>query len=165
MNNNMAPTMGQMNPGMGGPAGAGPGMPMMPNTLGQQSIQGDQRSTLNTYIYDYFLHQGMYACARTLLNSDDIPINLATKASPGRPRENGAGDDSMDTDTKDGADSKRPDDLPAPFLPESEACFLYEWFCLFWDMVTAQRNKNATVPQSVTQYMNHTQVSCAHLWL
>ncbi|RAL64104.1 hypothetical protein DID88_003292 [Monilinia fructigena] len=46
-------------------------------------------------------------------------------------------------DSKDDIDSKRPNDLPLPNLPKEcpESCFLYEWFCLFWDMFNAQRGK------------------------
>ena len=148
--------MGGMN-AMGGPVGGG--MPMMNNGAGPGGIRppmpvtGDQRSQLNTYIYEYFLRNGMFDCARSLLNSDQ-PINTL-KDSPGRRNE---GADGEDGDSKDDIDSKRPDDLPLPNLPKDapDSCFLYEWWCLFWDMFNAQR-KNVDGRQ-VSQYVTHTQV-------
>ncbi|CAJ2502996.1 Uu.00g103900.m01.CDS01 [Anthostomella pinea] len=149
---------------VGGPVGGGP-MPMMNNVLAAQVQRpdGNNRTNLNTYIYDYFLRERMYECARALLNSSGT-LNVI-KDSPGRRSDengnglgNGLGDDTMDTDSKDDSDSKtRPDNLPAPDLPNgSDSCFLYEWFCLFWDMMSAQRNKSGIPPQ-VGQYVNHTQ--------
>ncbi|KAI0847012.1 hypothetical protein F5Y00DRAFT_271482 [Daldinia vernicosa] len=149
---------------MAGPVG-GPS-PMMANTLAaqQQQVQsqGNNRTVLNTYIYDYFLREGMFDCARQMLKSEQT-LNVI-KESPGRRRDengnvlgNGVGDDPMDTDSKDDIDSKRPSDLPLPNVPAAaENSFLYEWFCLFWDMLYAQRNKPGISPQ-VSQYVNHTQ--------
>jgi hypothetical protein len=153
--------MGGLNP-MGGPVG---GMPMMNNGVPGGSVRpsmpinDNQRQQLNTYIYEYFLRNGMFDCARSLLNSEQ-PIKVI-KDSPGRRRDdngNGAGDDGGDGDSKDDLDSKRPDDLPAPDVPRecSESCFLYEWWCLFWDMFNAQRGKGDG--RNVLQYVNHTQV-------
>jgi len=149
--------MGGMN-AMGGPVGGG--MPMMNNGAGgarppMPVNNNDQRSQLNTYIYEYFLRNGMYDCARSLLNSEQ-PINVE-KDSPGRRRENGTGDDGGDGDNKDDIDSKQPHDLPNPAIPKEcpESCFLYEWWCLFWDMFNAQRGKGDA--RSVLQYVNHTQ--------
>ncbi|KAK6951222.1 hypothetical protein Daesc_007753 [Daldinia eschscholtzii] len=149
---------------MAGPVG-GPS-PMMANTLAaqQQQVQsqGNNRTVLNTYIYDYFLREGMYDCARQMLKSEQT-LNVI-KESPGRRRDengnvlgNGVGEDPMDTDSKDDIDSKRPADLPLPNVPAAaENSFLYEWFCLFWDMLYAQRNKPSINPH-VSQYVNHTQ--------
>ncbi|KAK0103986.1 hypothetical protein ONS96_005091 [Cadophora gregata f. sp. sojae] len=149
--------MGGMN-AMGGPVGGG--MPMMNNGAGgaRQPMppnNNDQRSQLNTYIYEYFLRNGMYDCARSLLNSEQ-PINVE-KDSPGRRRENGTGDEGGDGDNKDDIDSKQPNDLPNPAIPKEcpESCFLYEWWCLFWDMFNAQRGKGDA--RSVLQYVTHTQ--------
>ncbi|TVY58290.1 Transcriptional activator somA [Lachnellula cervina] len=142
---------------MGGPVGGG--MPMMNNGTAPGGIRqpmpvngGDQRSQLNTYIYEYFLRNGMFECARSLLNSDQ-PINTL-KDSPGRRNE---GTDGEDGDSKDDMDSKRPDDLPLPNLPKDapDSCFLYEWWCLFWDMFNAQRGK--IDGRHVSQYVTHTQ--------
>ncbi|KAH9885722.1 hypothetical protein F4778DRAFT_501596 [Xylariomycetidae sp. FL2044] len=154
-------------PMAGGPVGAP--MQIMSNPVGpnvQQIQVPDQgrnnKSNLNTYIYDYFLREGMFDCARAMLNSE-TSIHVI-KNSPGSRRDengnvlgNGVGDDPMDTDSKDEIDSKRPADLPMPGVPNSaEGCFLYEWFCLFWDMLSAQRNKPGNNPQ-VSQYVSHTQ--------
>jgi len=64
----------------------------------------------------------------------------------------------MDTDNKDDIDGKLPDDLPPPKLPmpASDSSFLYEWFCLFWDIYNAQRQKGGN--GTVNQYVAHTQV-------
>jgi hypothetical protein len=157
--------MGGMNV-MGGPVGGG--MPVMNNGAAggvirpPMPVNDNQRSQLNTYIYEYFLRNGMYDCARSLLKSDQ-PMKVI-KDSPGRRRDdngsnigNGAGDEG-DGDSKDDIDSKRPDDLPAPDVPREcpESCFLYEWWCLFWDMFNAQRGKGDG--RNVLQYVTHTQV-------
>jgi hypothetical protein len=162
MNNNV--NMAAMN-AMGGPVGGG--MPMMNNGLpatGSRAIpvnDNQQKSQLNTYIYEYFLRNEMYECARAIISSDQ-PINVL-KNSPrrrdanGNPLDNGIGSDDME-DSKDDIDSKRPDDLPPPNLPTEcpESCFLYEWWCLFWDMFNAQRGKGDA--RNVLQYANITQV-------
>lgn len=156
--------MGGMN-AMGGPVG---GMPMMNSGAPGGIIRppmpanDNQRQQLNTYIYEYFIRNGMFDCARSLLNSEQ-PIKII-KDSPGRRQDNngngvgnGTGEDGTDGDSKDDLDSKRPDDLPAPDVPRDcpESCFLYEWWCLFWDMFNAQRGKGDG--RSVLQYVNHTQ--------
>ncbi len=167
MNPNAA--MANMNP-MGGPVGSAP-MPMMNNgavnqqaaaaaAARQQQLNDNQRGVLNTYIYEYFLRYGMFDCARSLLSSDQ-QVNV--KDGKNGNAVNGAGDDSMDTDSKDDIDSKTPEDLPAPKLPmpASDTSFLYEWFCLFWDIYNAQRakgNSNGTIQQ----YVMHTQVCFPH---
>ncbi len=149
---------------MGGPVGGG--IPVMNNGAPGGGIRqpmpvnDNQRSQLNTYIYEYFLRNDMYDCARSLLNSNQ-PMKVI-KDSPGRRRDdngsNGAGDEGGDGDSKDDIDSKRPEDLPAPDVPREcpESCFLYEWWCLFWDMFNAQRGKGDS--RNVMQYVNHTQV-------
>jgi hypothetical protein len=159
-----------MNNSMGGPVG---GPPLMNNGAAVAPQQGgaprqlqanhDNRLLLNTYIYEYFLRYGMFDCARAILNSDaQVKVQ---KDSPGGRRDengniigNGLGDDPMDTDSKDEMDQKRPDDLPAPQVPMPlpDSCFLYEWFCLFWDMLNAQKGKG-NIPL-VSQYVQHAQV-------
>jgi len=156
--------MGGVN-AMGGPVGGG--MPMMNNGAPgglrpQMPVNDSQRSQLNTYIYDYFLRHGMYDCARSLYQSD--PTMKLIKESPGRRRDdNGNGEDGEDGDSKDGLDSKRPDDLPRSDVPREcpESCFLYEWWCLFWDMFNAQRGKGES--RNVLQYVNHTTVGDSSL--
>jgi hypothetical protein len=151
-----AVNMAAMNP-MGGPVGGG--MPMMNNGSAARPampVSQDQRSQLNTYIYEYFLKNGMYDCARLLLASDQS-INVTHKNSP-----NQNGEDAGEGESKDD-DPKRPDDLPSANLPEDcqYSSFLYEWWCLFWDMFNAQRGKGER--QAVMAYANHTQVRSS-LW-
>lgn len=146
-------------PMAGGPIAGGPMAMMGNNALAAGQVQQrppeNNRANLNTYIYDYFIREGMFDCARAMLNSDQA---LNVHKSPPRNQNNGLGDDPMDTDSKEDMDSKRPSDLPAPNVPQgSDSCFLYEWFCLFWDMLSAQRNKGGVSPH-VTQYVAHTQV-------
>jgi len=152
--------MGGIN-ALGGPVGGG--MTMMNNGQPgggprQQMPQNDsQRSQLNTYIYDYFLRNGMFDCARALYQHD--PTMKVIKESPGRPN---GGDDGDDADSKDEVDKQRPDDLPRSDVPREcpESCFLFEWWSLFWDMFNAQRGKGQS--QNVLQYVNHTQVSTTY---
>lgn len=141
--------------GIGGPVGGNPMMNNGANAVRQLMPVKDERAQLNTYIYDYFLKNGMYDCARSLLNSE-VGINLE---NPRRRDENGAIDDSGDGESKDDIDSKRPSDLPDAAVPKEcpESCFLYEWWCLFWDMFNAQRGKGDG--RNVLQYVTHTQVS------
>ena len=157
--------MGGMNPMAGGPVGGSGHLTMMPShSLTVPNGATDGRTMLNTYIYDFFLREGMYDCARSMLNSDS-PIN--TSKDPGHGRDengnamgNSAGDDPMDTDSKDGIDAKRPSDLPLPNIPShSNGSFLYEWFCLFWDIMSAQRNKPQHMNPNINQYVHFNQVS------
>ena len=183
MNMNNMGNMAQMN-AMGGPVGGAP-MPMMnngampvrpqqpPQPQPQQQQQGPQmqfgagsmdnnnRPLLETYIYDYFLRQGMYDCARTLLQQSS-EIKTVKSASPGQ-NLNGLGDDPMDTDSKDNLDQKRPDDLPAAMIPNTSAgnsIFLLDWFSMFWDLFNGQKSKG---PPLVNQYVQHNQVRIAFL--
>ena len=151
----------------GGPVGGVPmpmiNGPMPPQQAGPRQVQGmDNRALLNTYIYEYFLRNNMYDCARALLGSEQ-PINVIKDSKKGNM--NGLGDDPMDTDSKDDLKSKRLDDLPPPNIPDPvpESCFLYEWFCLFWEMFNAQRGKGG--PSQVSQYVSHTQVRRCHISL
>jgi hypothetical protein len=160
--------MANMN-AMGGPVGAP--VPMMnngavaPPGAGPRPGNEDRRTLLNTYIYEYFLRSDMYDAARAMVNSDQ-PMNLAKEGNRRRDENgnilNGLGDDAMDTDSKEGIDSKLPEDLPAPKIPmpSSETSFLFDWFCLFWDIFQAQRSKAGG--QAVNQYLAHTQV---RIWL
>ncbi len=166
-------SMVNMNP-MGGPVGGGAPMPMMNNGPGmaqpgsaaaarqQQQLNDNQRGVLNTYIYEYFIRYGMYDCARSLLSSDQ-QVNVSKDGAKSGNAVNGVGDDAMDTDSKDDIDSKLPEDLPPPKLPmpASDTSFLYEWFCLFWDIYNAQRAKGGN--GTVNQYVAHTQVRFATL--
>ncbi|KAM0347428.1 hypothetical protein ACHAPU_004949 [Fusarium lateritium] len=164
--------MANMNP-MGGPVGGAP-MPMMNNgamnpqaaaaaaaASRQHQANDNQRSVLNTYIYEYFIRMGMYDCARSLLSSDQ-QVNVLKDGANRRRDENGnlingVGEDSMDTDSKDDIDSKLPEDLPPPKLPmpASDTSFLYEWFSVFWDIYYAQRAKSGN--NTINQYVQHTQ--------
>lgn len=172
--NNMAgmPNMNAMN-AMGGPVG--PPMNMMNNgplapqqaPPNQMQLNDSSRTLLNTYIYEYFIRYNMFTCARAVYEAD--PQIKVMKDSPGKHRDengnllgNGLGD-SMDTDVKDGLDQKRPDDLPAPNVPTPVAdnCFLYEWFCLFWDMFNSQKGKGSS--NQVNLYVSHTQVRATQM--
>lgn len=156
---------------VGGPVGAP--MPMMAGngatvappgphgTPRQLPANDNNRTLLNTYIYEYFLRYNMYDCARAILNSD----SQVKVQKDGRRDENGKlvgnalGDDPMDTDAKDEMDQKRPDDLPDPQVPMPipEGSFLLDWFLLFWDMLSAQKGKGSS--NQIHQYVAHTQVN------
>ncbi|KAI7925717.1 hypothetical protein M0657_002303 [Pyricularia oryzae] len=139
--------MGNMN-AMGGIGG--PGVPPGPQQPPQQGTDNRHAVYLNTYIYDYLLRNEMYDAARGVLKSGQ-PINVE------QDRENGLGGDSMDTDSKDDVNSKKPEDLPAPILGSAtpDISFLYEWFSMFWDLLNASKGKYA--PAQVSQYITHTQ--------
>ncbi|SPN99500.1 related to Som1 protein [Cephalotrichum gorgonifer] len=151
----------------GGPVGGAAPMPLMNNAAapqqpgaGPRPPNENNRTLLNTYIYEYFIRFGMNDCARTLLQGDHQVHVLRDGANRRRDENgnvigNGAGGEAMDTDSKDDMDGKLPDDLPQPKLPKTSenTSFLHEWFCLFWDMYSAQR-KNGGTP--VHQYVNHT---------
>ncbi|KAG5930142.1 hypothetical protein E4U42_002878 [Claviceps africana] len=162
----MNPNMGMANMNaMGGPVSGAP-MPMMNNGAMNPQMAAaaaaaaaarqldSQHGVLNTYIYEYFIRYGMYDCARSLLSSDQ-QVNVYKDGTKGGNAANG--DDPMDTDGKDDLDGKLPDDLPPPKLPipASDTSFLYEWFCLFWEIFTAQRGKTGS--GTVNQYVAHTQ--------
>ena len=167
MANNMAANM----PNMGGPVNAQQMQQMMNNNgaipqhqggsrLSRASPNHSSRMQLNTYVYEYFLRFEMYDCARALLAAAP---DIATKKEENGQDENGnrLGDDPMDTDAKE-FDLKRPDDLPAPLTPAAapNQSFLFEWFCLFWDLFTHKEHK---VSPQIQQYLAHTQV-CLWSW-
>lgn len=161
MNNVGMANMNAMAGPVGGPMpmamnnGAMPPAQQMPQQQQQQQQTQAHRTMLNTYIYDYFIKEGLYDVARSML-SNEQNINILQKDSPGR-RENGVDGDVMDTDSKDDV-NKRPDDLPAANIPiSSDSCFLYEWFGLFWEMLNGHRLKPGSNNQ-VQSYISHTQV-------
>ncbi len=168
---NMA-NMASMN-AMGGPVGGPMAMANNNGVLppqaggGPRQLQLDSsRTLLNTYIYEYFMRYKMYDAARAVWNND--PNINVKKEDERRDRNgsligNGLGDDPMDTDSKDGLDQK-PDDLPNPNVPTPvpDSCFLYEWFCLFWDVFNSQKGKGSSL--QVNQYVSHTQVCSVHGW-
>lgn len=149
-------TMGGFNAGNG----ALGNMPMPnhgPNGVGGR-IPDDHEDTnyeakLNAYIYVYFCFKGKWELARALKDSgvefDPPLVNDNT---------NGA-NDSMQTDSKDGIDLKRPDDLPeVQTLGDGQGgSFLSSWFALFWDIFSAQRKSNRASANAM-QYVTQTQV-------
>lgn len=168
MNNlNMAAAMsaaggpvGGMNPLNALPAGA-------QSQARHNNATQDPKAQLNTYIYDYFIKNELYDCARALLNSE-VALEV-TKIDPsGRRRDadgklvNGVDGDSMDADKEEGEAKKRPDDLPMPTIPagQPQNSFLHDWWCLFWDICVAQRKKPKQGEGNYAmQYVHHTQVS------
>lgn len=157
--------MNEMNIGglnnLGGGGAMPSGIPLMNNIAPKgrppMPLNNDQRSQLNTYIYEYFLRNSMYDCAKALLESGQ-PLNLI-KDSPGRRREDNSNNEEGNDESKIDFETKRSIDLPEPNLPKEcpESCFLYDWWCLFWDMFNAQRGK--ADGRNVIQYFTHTQVS------
>lgn len=162
---------------MGGPVGGGgnPNGPMMnngaPGRMPPNSMSnihpGDsvQRTHLNTYIYEYFIKYEMVDCAKAMLASKQ-PLNLDKNSSRRRDENgiNGVNDD-MDTDSKDFLmDIKRVEDLPPPMhsaVSEDcpDACFLFDWWSLFWDMFNGQQGKSGSGRENIVPFIQHTQVS------
>jgi len=139
------------------------GAAMMPNgSNGTMPRQGGEleetnyEAKLNSYIYGYFLDRKQWDMARALRNSG-VPFNPAIDGI------NNGADDSKIHDTKNGIDTKRPDDLPEATGIENAqgGSFLLGWFSLFWDIYWAQRpggQKNVLNRESI-QYVNQSQVS------
>lgn len=114
--------------GMDGPVGAMGAA--TPNTMNIGADPPDKH--LNTYIYDYFVRNQHYECARTMLNKN-LPMDLR-KLSPNQRQANGV--DDMDADSKD---LHRPKDLPLPDLPATGGHFLEDWWVQFWEVFTSRR--------------------------
>ena len=149
MQNQQMAAMAGMNAQMGGPVEGTPVMGNMPHPTAE-----NPRNLMNTYIYDYFLRNNHFRLARCMIDSD-IKVNLdhSTKRSPGSRNVNGV--DGMDPEEKD---------LPLPALP-SEQCvensFLMDWWCQFWDIYGAarERNRNQGKPASMSgQYSANVRV-------
>ncbi|KAL8843875.1 MAG: hypothetical protein Q9176_001837 [Flavoplaca citrina] len=141
--------------------GAGGGMPMMNNgangatpRLGNEEEEPDYEARLNTYIYDYFVKNQRYDCAKAMLKGD-MPLRTVQKRRDGDV--NGAGN--MHTDSKDDLESKIPDEFPLPALPTDPqgASFLLEWFGLFWDVFFAHQKKTPPASAQAMQYVARTQ--------
>lgn len=168
---NQGPHMNTMNlgiPGMGGPIGA----PNMNNGQGQGAHM-QERAQLNTYIYDYFLKHHMYDCAQAILREGDVHTNGSRRTSPSRRpvkhdadgnlMTNGMDDNMENVDgsgprkTEDGEDTKP--EFPLPNVPRDcpQGCFLFDWWCLFWDIFHV-RTANKGSMHAAT-YINNTQVN------
>lgn len=154
--------------GMGGipgvPAGAAinNGVPPRPS----------ERATLNTYIYDYFLKYEMYDCAQAILREGEVNTNGSRRTSPSRrPQKHDAEGNVVSNGIEDGMDannasvsSKREEgedskpDFPLPSVPKDcpQGCFLYDWWCLFWDIFGARSGAKTTM--AAATYLNNTQV-------
>lgn len=114
--------------GMGGPVGA-----VTPSAMGVDSDSSDHYKRLNTYIYDYFIRNEHFDCARTMLNKN-LPMAVHSKSSPNQRQTNGI--DDMDTDSKV---IDRPKDLPLPDLPATGGHFLEDWWIQFWEVFNSRR--------------------------
>ncbi|QDS70968.1 hypothetical protein FKW77_007290 [Venturia effusa] len=136
MNNNTA---------QGGPVSA----TMINQVSARQRADEQAERRLNTYIFDYLCRSHHYDLARAF--SESLPIQTLA----GKPRANGV-DDSMDTEIKDDQ-PKRPDGLPYPDIPvhASENAFLYDWWCQFWDIFGAARQKTPGQAPITEQYLHH----------
>ncbi|KAF2735719.1 hypothetical protein EJ04DRAFT_183548 [Polyplosphaeria fusca] len=145
MQNQQMAAMAGMNPvNMGGPVDGTPVMGNAPRPKGSQDLTPDPRTTLNTYIYDYFRKNSQEPLARMMLECNlGLNLNNAPKRSPGSRNVNGVADESKD-------------ELPAPALPDTnlaENSFLLDWWVQFWDIWTAARLRNSN-PTS-TSYIQH----------
>ncbi|KAH6976725.1 hypothetical protein EDB80DRAFT_692589 [Ilyonectria destructans] len=138
---------------MDGSVGGG-SMPMVnsravaPKTAPRQlQVNGNNRTLLNTYIYDYFLHYGMFDCACAILNSDSkVKVQKHGRDSSLGNKGGLLGNDLGHGSIDPGLDSNHPEHLPAPNVPNlsPDICFLYEWFCLFWDIFNARTDKGGS---------------------
>ncbi|KNB06459.1 hypothetical protein FOXG_07161 [Fusarium oxysporum f. sp. lycopersici 4287] len=118
----------------------------------------NKQTQLNTYIYEYFLHNSMFQCAQSILKADsDVKVQ---RHSPGGDRhdkglqlKNALRNKTIDSRL----DSTHSNLLPAPNVPNlpPDSCFLYEWFGLFWAMFNAQKNEDGRI--EACQYACHIQ--------
>jgi len=155
-------------PQMGGPVG-GPNM----NNGGQSN----ERTLLNTYIYDYFLKNHMHDCAQAILREGEVLANGSRRASPSRrPQKHDADgnimtngvDDAMENadgsgprKTEDGEDAERGFPLPN-VVGIQQGCFLLDWWLLFWELYGVRTNTKAGTLQA-TQYLQNTQAGAQTL--
>ncbi|KAJ9419726.1 hypothetical protein QL093DRAFT_2591239 [Fusarium oxysporum] len=108
----------------------------------------NKRTQLNTYIYEYFLHNEMFQCAKSILKADS---GVSVQGHSPDSVRNGKGCRvknalcNKTTDTR--LDSASPNPLPSPNIPSPspDSCFLYEWFCLFWVIFNAQKSEDARI--------------------
>lgn len=147
---------------IGGPVGCG-----QPTN----GIQGGRRNTpeepahqdrFHGYIYEYFIKEKHWDVARSMLQAG-LVSGHSQKASPGGRPLNGVND--LSDDVKE---EKKPDDLPEPPIqqqtPGAEYSFLWEWWCVFWDMYKARRGQAQNSPSA--QLLGHQRVSLSSpCWL
>lgn len=142
-------------------SGALGGMPTMNNSTngatpragsGSDPEEPDYEARLHNLMYDYFLKNEHWECARAILASG---IALEPPPRPNDVDVNGA----EDPDSKDRVESKRPPDLPlaGKVSDDDHTSFLLEWFALFWDVYFAQR-KSGKASTNAMQYVQHSQV-------
>lgn len=142
-----------------GPAGAGGGpAPRFDlNGAGVGATLSDPKIMLNTYIYDYFMKEEQLELAKALLEKSNLQVNTQPpiKTSPGRRDANGVDDDN---DSKDEV-KKRLAEMPIPKVPGNcpGDAFLYDWWCIFWDIWGASRQKTKSATNA-GRYLDHTQV-------
>ena len=181
MNMNNMQQMNNMNMNVGAiPGGApnGPGAPQMVPNPGNMNAalpmqRGTEKTLLNTYIYEYFLKNEMFECAKSLLSEAEVSTiqgSNSRRQSPSRRQKHDADgnllngiDENMDTDRKeDGEGGDRRDDLPLPKVPAEcpGGSFLFDWWSLFWDIFGARTSKQGSM--AAMTYLNSTQV-CAPL--
>lgn len=170
-----------MGSGVGGPPvgmnmnnGAGPRGPPSSN----------DKSLLNTYIYDYFLKNEMFECARSLYSEADLQtLPNSRRNSPSRRAQkhdsdgntvNGIDENAMDTgegpsqrknEDLDDAAKQRGHDLPLPKVPADcpQGSFLFDWWCLFWDIFGARNGNVKSV--NAAAYVAQTQVCILSFFL
>ena len=151
---------------MAGPTGGSNsigGMAMMNNgtngaipRAGNEFEPQNYEARLHSYIYDYFVKNEHWECARSLITSG---LNLEPPLRLSDGDVNGTVDGPMHTDSKDGMDSKRPSDLPQTSVAAEQEgnSFLLEWFALFWDVYHAQK-KSRMATHHANLYVQHSQV-------
>lgn len=163
-------TNGAVGMGSGGPSSQGVlnggGLNMH---RGNAAIAPNEKTMLNTYIYDYFLKNDMLNAARALLEEADITTKpVSQRGSPPQKHDPDGNpvhgmDDSMDTDRKEDIEGRdrRADDLPLPKVPGDcpQGSFLYDWWGLFWDIFGARNGGKPTASASAMTYVSNTQVS------
>ncbi|EXM12427.1 hypothetical protein RAB80_014620 [Fusarium oxysporum f. sp. vasinfectum] len=102
-----------------------------------------KRTQLNTHIYEYFFHHGMFDCAQAILKADsDVKVQRHDPCNPCDDEHCRLNNAFYNESVSIGFGFKHPEQLPIPSVLNlsPESCFLYEWFSLLWAMFSAQKN-------------------------
>ncbi|EXK77323.1 hypothetical protein FOQG_17959 [Fusarium oxysporum f. sp. raphani 54005] len=103
----------------------------------------NKRTQLNTHIYEYFFHHGMFDCAQAIRKADsNIKVQRHGPCNPCDDEHSRLNDAFYNESVRVGFGFKRPEQLPIPSVLSlsPESCFLCEWFSLLWAMFNAQKN-------------------------
>lgn len=135
-----------------GPNAGRPQQPIKEDSVGPGlQMPMDGNGNLSTFIYDYFLKKGKVELANAMLGHADLSVQTRPrqKKSPGS-GVNGV--DEMDMEHKDEI-LKKIETMPEAAIQDQlpRQSFLEDWWCVFWDIWSAGKNRRAS--PAAAQYM------------